>query len=166
MTLSDYLRRLILWLASLHAPAGRWSGFAATGLFLAAGLSHSVLVYYLAYLSACVILILFAGDLAKSFIDPASFPLHPAVRMTWPMLAFRLVLTGVLGGLYSFFVWAGVGPWLPVLVWPVILVVCFFIAWRNVELWYEQGAEFERELDQESHRPPAKLITPSQPQVR
>jgi hypothetical protein len=123
-------------------------------------------VYYLAYLSACLILILFAADIAKSFIDPGSFPLPPAPRMTWPMLALRLLLTGLMGGAYSVSVWVGVGPWLPILVWPVILVVCFFIAWRNLELWYEQGAEFEQELAEEAQHRTVKLASPSQPQLR
>jgi hypothetical protein len=49
----------------------------------------------------------------------------------------------------------------------VVLVICFFIAWRNVELWYEQGAEFEEELVEDAqHRQPVKLTIPSQPQVR
>jgi hypothetical protein len=167
MTLSDYLRSVVRWLASLHAPLGRWSPLAATGLFLAAGFTHERFVYYLAYFSACVILMLFAADIAKSFIDPASFPLRPAPPMSWPMLVFRLLLTGVVGAAYSVGVWVGVGPWLPLLVWPVVLVICFFIAWRNIELWYEQGAEFEEELVEEAqHRQPVKLTIPSQPQVR
>ncbi len=166
MTLNDDLRRLLRWLASLHAPTGRWSTLVATGLFLAAGLSRSPLLHYMAYFSACVILILFAADLAKSFIDPASFPLRPAPRMSWPILAFRLVLTALIGGTYSVCVWVGVGPWLPLLVWPVVLVICFAIAWRNLQLWYEQGAEFEQELEEEAHRPAGKLMDPSQPQLR
>jgi predicted tellurium resistance membrane protein TerC len=148
----------------LHPPLGRWSPLAATGLFLVAGLTHERIVYYLAYLSACVILIVFAADIAKSFIDPSSFPSHPAPPMTWPMLAFRVLLTGVVGTTYSVCVWVGVGPWLPFLVWPVILIICFFIAWRNLELWYEQGAEFEEELAEEIQQR-AHLSGTTRPQV-
>jgi hypothetical protein len=166
MTLSDYLRRLVRWLASLHAPAGRWSGLAATGLFLVAGVSHQRLVYYLAYLSACVILVLFAADLAKTLIDEGSFPLPPAPKMSWQILVFRVLLTGLLGTGYSFFVWVGVGPWWPPIVWPVIFFVCFFIAWRNLQLWYEQGAEFEQELAEDTGRHASQLPATTNPQAR
>ena len=166
MTLGDYLRRLVRWLASLHAPLGRWSPLAATGLFLLAGLSHLRGVYYLAYFGACVLLLLFAADLAKTFIDEGSFPLRPATKLTWPMLAFRLLLTGVLGSGYSFFVWVGVGPWWPPIVWPVILFICFFIAWRNLQLWYEQGAEFEQELAEDAQHHAARLPASTNPQMR
>jgi hypothetical protein len=58
----------------------------------------------------------------------------------------------------------GVGPWLPFLVWPMILVICFFIAWRNLELWYEQGAEFEEELAEEIQQR-AHLSGTTRPQI-
>src|SRR5579859_1976987 len=166
MTLSDYLRHLVRWLASLHAPLGRWSPLGATGLFLAAGLSHLRLVYYLAYLGACVLLILFAADLAKTFIDEGSFPLRPAPKMSWQILTFRLLLTGIMGGGYSLFVWVGVGPWWPPIVWPVILFICFFIAWRNLQLWYEQGAEFEQELAEDAQHHAPQLPATMNPQAR
>ena len=167
MTFTDYLRRVIRWLASLHAPAGRWSALVATGLFLGAALSRSAFVHYLAYCAGCVILILFAADLAKSFIDPGSFPQQPAPRMSRAMLVFRVLLTLVVGGTYSVCVWVGLGPWLPPIIYPAILAICLLIAWRNLELWYEQGAEFEQELAEETHRQtPAKISTPPQPHIR
>jgi hypothetical protein len=165
-SLLERLRSLVRWLASLHAPTGRWSALAATGLFLGARLTRSALVYSLAYFAACVILILFAADLAKSFIDPGSFPQQPAPRMSLPMLVFRVLLTLVVGGTYSMGVWVGLGPWLPPIVYPVIAVICLLIAWRNLELWYEQGAEFEQELAEETLRETTRIATPSQPQVR
>jgi hypothetical protein len=165
MILSDYLRRLVRWLASLHPPLGRWSPLAATGLCLLGGLSHSHPVYQLAYFGSCVILILFVADLAKSFIDESSFPLRPASPMSWPMLAFRLVLTILTGGIYSLFVWVGVGPWLPLIVLPTIPIICCFIAWRNLDLWYEQGGVFEEELAEEAQRQSQKLAGRSQPQL-
>jgi len=62
------------------------------------------------------------------------------------MLAFRALLTLVLGGAYSYMVFIGIGFWTPFVLWPVLFVVCCMVAWRNVEIWYEQGAEFEEEL--------------------
>ena len=166
MGLRDHLRSLVRWLASLHAPTGRWSTLVATGLCLLAGLSHLLIVYYLAYFSACLLLMLFAADLAKSFIDPGSFPLHPAPPMSWPMLAFRLLLTAIIGTTYSVCVWVGIGPWLPLIVYPVVLIVCFGVAWRNLQLWYEQGAEFEQELAEEAGRAAAHRPGAPNPQIR
>jgi hypothetical protein len=165
MTFSDYLRGLIRWLASLHAPLGRWSPLAATGLFLVAGLSHVRLVHLLGYIGGCAILILVAADVAKSFIDQSSYPLRPAATMTWPMLAFRLVLTVFTGGMYTVFVWVGIGPWLPLMVLPVIPVICCFIAWRNLDLWYQQGAQFEEELAEDTRRQSQKVSSASHLQL-
>jgi hypothetical protein len=118
-----------------------------------------------AYIGACVILMLVAADIAKSFIDPGSFPLRRSTPSTWPILTLRIVLSGVLGGTYAVLVWLGMGPWMPLIVWPVMLAICCSIAWRNIDLWYEQGAEFEEELAEEAHRQTAKLRGSSQPQL-
>jgi hypothetical protein len=166
MSLGDYLRALIRWLASLHAPMGKWSPLAATGLCLLGGLSHSRPLYQLAYFGACVIMALFAADVAKSFIDQSSFPLRPVLPTSWPMLAFRLVLTIFMGGIYSILVWVGVGSWMPIIVLPAIPLICCLIAWRNLDLWYQQGAQFEEELAEEAHRQTAKATAPTQPQLR
>ena len=165
MILSDRMRALIRWLASLHAPLGRWSPLAASVLFGIAGFTHSSFVHALVYFGACVMVVLIAADIAKSFIDQHSFPFRPAAPLTMPMLALRLLLTGAFGGIYGFFVLVGLGPWLPPLLWPVILAICFLVAWRNIDLWYEEGAEFEEELTEEDHRQHSKLTSPSHPQV-
>jgi len=140
---------LILWLASLHAPLGRWTPIAASLLFAAAGLSHSGFLRMLAYSGACVLVVLIGADIAKSLIDGHSYPEHRPVPLTLPLLMLRVVLTALLGCFYSFLVFLGLGPFTPFVLWPVILAICLFIAWRNLDLWYEQGAEFEKELKEE-----------------
>lgn len=145
----DRLRAVILWLASLHAPLGRWTPIAASLLFAGAGLSHSGFLRMLAYGGACVLVVLIGADIAKSFIDRHSYPYHGPVTLTFPMLMLRVLLTALLGGFYSFLVLLGLGPFTPFILWPAILAMCCFIAWRNIDLWYEQGAEFEEELKEE-----------------
>lgn len=150
--MGEDFRKLIRWLADLHAPLGRWSPLAATGLFLGSHFLHSTFLRTLAYGGASVLLILIAADIARSFVDPQSYPERSGpgrTALTWPMLAFRVGLTAILGSAYAILVFIGIGPWFPLFVLPVLFVICLLVAWRNVDLWYEQGAEFEEELKAE-----------------
>jgi hypothetical protein len=124
-------------------------------LFAGAGLSHSGFLRALAYLGAASLVVLIAADIARSFIDGHSFPdhtKHPAQALTLPMLGVRVLLTAILGAIYTALIFAGVGPWTPFIFLPVIFIVCCLVAWRNVSLWYEQGEEFEAELTEAEHR--------------
>jgi hypothetical protein len=153
--LGEAFRALIRWLAALHAPLGHWAPLATSGLFAASGLSHSAFLRMIAYGSALALAILIAADVARPFIDAQSFPDRPVYRravLTLPMLAVRLLLTGILGGIYTFLVFIGVGLWAPFILLPFLFVICSLIAWRNLDLWYEQGAEFEEELAEAEHR--------------
>jgi hypothetical protein len=145
----EKLRALILWLAELHAPLGHWTPLATSGLFAVSGLSHSTFLRVLAYLGALAMALLIGADVARPFVDPHFYPDHPASSrppLTLPMLAFRLLLTGILGSIYTFLVFVGMGFWAPFVLLPFLFVICSLIAWRNVDLWYEQGAEFEQQL--------------------
>ena len=62
------------------------------------------------------------------------------------MISVRVMLSVALGSLYSFLVLAGVGLWIPFLFLPLIYLMCCFVAWRNISLWFEQGEEFEDAL--------------------
>lgn len=73
------------------------------------------------------------------------------------MLSVRIMLSLALGSLYSFLVLAGVGLWMPFIFVPVIFLMCCFVAWRNISLWYEQGEEFEDALVEAQH---ARNIVP------
>ena len=147
--MGENIRAIIRWLSSIHAPLGRWSPFAASALFAASGLSHSIFLRIIAYIGALVLALLIGADVARSFIDAHSFPDRPAsarTLLTLPMLFVRLALTGILGSIYTFLVFIGIGFWAPFILLPFLFVICSLIAWRNVDLWYEQGAEFELEL--------------------
>jgi len=145
----DDLRKLVRWLAALHAPLGHWAPIAASVLFAASGLSHSIFLRIIAYTGALSLALLIGADVARPFVDPHSFPARPAsahTQLTLPMLFVRLALTGILGGIYTFLVFVGIGLWAPFILLPFLFVISSLIAWRNIDLWYEQGAEFEQEL--------------------
>lgn len=158
--MGEDFRALVRWLADLHAPLGNWAPLTASVLFAASGLSHFTFLRAIAYSSALVLVILIAADVARPFIDAQSFPDRPVYRravLTLPMLAVRLLLTGVLGGIYTFLVFVGLGLWAPFILLPFLFVICSLIAWRNLDLWYEQGAEFEEELAEAEHRQQSAL---------
>lgn len=147
------IRKIIRWLSSVHAPLGRWAPLAGAGLVTSTRLFHSGFLRALAYSGAAVLAVLIASDIARSFIDPHSFPdqkRNPA-PVSVPMQAVRIVLSVALGGLYSFLIFAGIGLWMPLIFLPMIFLACCFIAWRNVSLWYEQGEEFEDALVEAQH---------------
>ena len=154
--MGETLRRIVRWLAALHAPLGHWAPIAASVLFAGAGLSHSSFLRFLAYCGASIFIVLIGADIVGSFVDRHSFPdprTHHCAVLTLPMLIARVMLAAGLGGVYTFLVFIGVGPWTPFIFLPVIFLVCCFVAWRNVSLWYEQGEEFEQALaDSEAHR--------------
>ena len=151
------MRKFVRRLADLHAPLGHWAPIAASALFAGAGISHSAFLRFLAYCGASIFIILIGADIVASFIDRHSFPdprTHRCAVLTLPMLIARVMLAACLGSLYTFLVFIGVGPWTPFIFLPAIFLVCCFVAWRNVSLWYEQGEEFEQELKEaeRSHR--------------
>jgi 1,4-dihydroxy-2-naphthoate octaprenyltransferase len=126
---------------------------AGSGLLAGAHFFHSGFVRILAYTGSVVFAILIASDIARSFIDTHSFPdrnRHPEA-VSLPMMGMRAMLSIALGSLYSVLVLAGVGLWMPLFFWPAIFLVCCFVAWRNITLWYEQGEEFEDALVEAQH---------------
>jgi hypothetical protein len=155
----ENLRKLIRWLAGLHAPLGRWAPLAGAALLTCTRLFHSGFLRALAYSGSAVLAILIAADIARSFIDPHAFPdrrRNPAPA-SFPMQAMRVVLSVALGSLYSFLIFAGIGLWMPLIFLPMIFLACCLIAWRNVSLWYEQGEEFEETLAEAEHHPDTQI---------
>lgn len=158
--MDDDLRKLVRKLADLHAPLGHWAPIATSVLFAGAGMSHSAVLRFLAYSGASIFIILIGADIVASFIDRHAFPdphTHHCVVLTLPMLIARVILATALGTLYTFLVFIGVGPWTPFIFLPVIFLVCCFVAWRNVTLWYEQGEEFEQALAEDKDHRHARL---------
>jgi hypothetical protein len=148
-------RAMIQRLAALHAPLGHWAPIAASSLFAGARISHSGFLRFLAYSGASMFTILISADIVASFIDRHSFPdprTHHCMVLTLPMLIARVMLAAGMGSLYTLLVFIGVGPWTPFIFLPAIFLVCCFVAWRNVSLWYEQGEEFEALAEAKDHR--------------
>ena len=154
--MGENLGKLVRRLAALHAPLGHWAPIAGSVLFAGARISHSAFLRFLAYSGASIFIILIGADIVTSLIDRHSFPdprKHHCVVLTLPMLIARVMLATALGTLYTFLVFIGVGPWTPFILLPAIFLVCCFVAWRNVTLWYEQGEEFEAALaEDKDHR--------------
>ncbi len=142
----EKIRAFIDWLATLHAPFGHAAPFVASGLFAVAGISHIAPLRILAYCGATVLALLIAADITRSFLDGPELSMNPGVKVPWPMLAFRALLTFLMASVYTSLMFVGMGLWMPFLLWPLIFGFACFIAWRNVALWYEQGMEFEKEL--------------------
>ena len=153
--MGENIRKIILWLSSLHAALGRWAPIAASALFAASGLSHSNFLRIIAYIGALALALLIGADVARPFVDPHWYPNRSAsahTLLTLPMLFVRVALAGILGGIYTFLVFVGIGFWAPFILLPFLFVICSLIAWRNLDLWYEQGAEFEEELAEAEQR--------------
>jgi hypothetical protein len=111
----------------LHAPLGRWAPLAASALFSVAHIFRSLFLKVLTYSGATVFGLLIAADIAGSFIDRHSFPdpsKHRCAPLTLPMLLFRVLLSGIMGSIYTFLVFAGIGLWMPFLLLPVIFLAC------------------------------------------
>jgi hypothetical protein len=158
--MGENLSKLVRRLAALHAPLGHWAPIAASALFAGAGISHSAFLRFLAYSGASIFIILIGADIVASFIDRHSFPdprTHHCAVLTLPMLIARVMLAAGLGSVYTFLVFIGVGPWTPFIFLPAIFLVCCFVAWRNVSLWYEQGEEFEEALAEAEQHQHARL---------
>jgi hypothetical protein len=164
--LDEHLRSLVRRLASLHVPLGRWAPMAASVLFAAGGLTHIKPLGALAYFGAICLVVLIGADILNSFIDQHAYPRHRPTILTLPMLCFRVLLTAVLGSFYSFLTFVGIGPFTPFGLWPLLFLICCAIAWRNVDLWYEEGAEFEQELAEEAQHQAPHLDSASQSRIR
>jgi hypothetical protein len=147
--LGEAWRAFLRWAQSVHAPLGRWAPLAASGLFAASGFSQSIFLRVLAYGAATALALLIAADLVRSFLEnePARIKNHPIKpAKTLLMTVFEFLIAALLASVYSYFIFLGLGPWTPFIFMLPIFVICSIIAWRNVELWYLQGAEYEEEL--------------------
>ena len=106
---------------------------------------------------------LVVSDIAQEFLDK-SYSDGPSKR--FPVTPAEIVLAALLALVYSVLIAAGLNllflpsPMTVFVMLPGVFLICCFVAWHNVTLWYEQGAEFEeelRELDREEQlRVPAR----------
>ena len=156
------VKTVFQWLLDLHAPTGRWAPFAAAGCFAATNFTHVILLRWLLQGVAGVLVVLIAADLARALMErqpPISVGGIPIPTRNLPINAFQLALTGAAAVLYTVLIFIGIVPISPraaFVLLPVIVVVAWLAAWRNVRLWYTEGAEYEDELNALAHEQEVK----------
>jgi len=140
-------RMFLRWLQSRPVPLGHFTPLAASVLFAAAHFVHSSVFRFLAYATASVLAILLAIDIASDMLvsdrdDSNTRTTLPKV----PLTVFQFVLTGILASIYTYFIFAGLGPFTPLIFVVPVFAFSSLAAWRNVRLWYREGAAFEDRL--------------------
>jgi len=149
---NDGLKSLLRWLADLHAPTGRWSPFVAAGCFAGTRFIQSSVLRGALLCVAVVFLLLIAADLARGLLDrqPAtSVAGRPVPEKDVPMNVFQVIFVGVVASVYTALIFlgiVGISPLVSLFLLPVIFALACLAAWRNVRLWFQQGAEYEEEL--------------------
>lgn len=136
-----------------------WSGV----MMVTAGFfpTHSlrVLIYGLGVLFLLVTVV----DVALDFLD-RNYPNQPNSRVKAKASAPEIFFAAMLAFIYSFFIIAGMNllflpsPVVVFLIMPAIFLICCAVAWHNVTLWYEEGAEYEEAL-KEANNKQAKTIS-------
>lgn len=143
--MGEDFRTFLRWLQSLHAPFGRFSPLVASALFAAARFIPFSLFRFLAYVASSALVLLIAADIASEMLEAGSDDSGSSPNRV-PFTAFQFVLTVIQGAIYTAFIFFALGPLTPIFfIVPVFAVACL-AAWRNVRLWYRQGAEFEDRL--------------------
>jgi prepilin signal peptidase PulO-like enzyme (type II secretory pathway) len=138
---------------SWHAPLGRYSPFAASALFAASAFSHSMTLRLLAYGVATILALFIAVDLAHSLLEleSPSVERERSRRLRYiPVNWFQFALAAALAAIYTWFIFVGLGPWTPFVFAVLLYPLCYLVAWRNVRLWYQQGADYEEVLKEEA----------------
>ena len=98
-------------------------------------------------------LLLVVIDVGLDFLDK-SYPSSPDSRVKSKVSLPEIFFAAMLAFIYSALIIAGMNllflpsPIVVFLVMPAIFVVCCAVAWHNVTLWYDEGAEYEEELKQ------------------
>jgi len=150
-------------------PLQALTPFVGLGLIVAAGFCSSRPLRLTCLVIAIVLLLFVAADFARSLLErqtgTASYQGPPARIAVTP---FQVLLTVVVAITYFFMIFAGIHTFFgsSLLVYafmaPGILVFSVLAAWRNVRLWYREGADYEQALKEEEgqshklHIPPVR----------
>lgn len=145
--MGEDLRTFLGWLQSRPVPLGHFTPMAASVLFAAAHYMPWPVLRFVAYAAASVLAILLVIDIASDMLESDNDGSSSRIsRQEVPVTVFQFVLTGFQAGMYTFLIFLGLGPFTPIIfVVPVFAFACI-AAWRNVRLWYRQGADFEERL--------------------
>jgi hypothetical protein len=141
------LKKFFRWLQGIHAPLGHAAPLAASALFACAGLARSGLLRVLAYGLSSALALLIGVDLVRSFLDRSpSEAVRYGDRAYGSMAWFEFLLALPLAGVYTFFLFVGLGPWTPFYFVIPAFVVSWLVARRNVKLWYSQSLGYQARL--------------------
>ena len=148
---------LLRWAREKSLPLQPFRPFIASALTLGAGFCPSRPLRILLLSLAIVLFLYVAADVAQSMLEKergyASYK-GPPKRL--PVTPFQVVLAAALAVIYSLmvlgafkllFLPSGYGLALIAL---GVLVLSSLAAWRNVRLWWRQGADYEQALKEEA----------------
>lgn len=165
--MGEDFKELWAWAREKWLPLEPWSPFLASGMTLGAGFCKVRSLRVLLLCLAVGFFLTAAADFARSLLDRdsgnASNEGPPGrVPVTWQ----QVVLAAILALLYFFMIFAGFkllflpsGPALVLMIFGV-LVVSVLAAWRNVRLWWREGADYEQALKEEAQIPHKLRIPP------
>jgi len=139
------LKQFAQSLKKIHAPLGHAAPLAASALFAGAGFSRSVSLRVVAYGLSSLLALLIGADLIQSLVDKSALDAwtpQPDAAFAW----FQVLLTAMVAGVYTFFIFIGLGPWTPFYFLIPVFVVSWMVASRNVHLWYSQSVGYEARL--------------------
>lgn len=129
----------------------RWAALLSGIMMVAARFFPTSSLRVLVYGLGVVFLLLTVIDVAQDLLD-RNYPNRPSSRMKATPSAPEIFFAAMLAFIYSFFIIAGMNlfflPSAIVLffVMPAIFLICCLVAWHNVTLWYDEGAEYEAAL--------------------
>lgn len=148
--MGEKLQALSFWMQTEYAMLGRLAPYAASVLFAVAGFSHSVPLKVVAYILATTLAIMIALDLATQLLERDDAERRrPGIRARRiPLTPFQFCLAGAQAVIYTFLVFFGLGPATPLLFIVPVFAFSSLAAWRNVRLWYREGADFEDRLNE------------------
>ena len=138
-----------LWrsLQRVHAPLGHAAPLAASALFACGGLARSGLVSVLAYGLSSALALLIGVDLVRSFLDRTPSEAARYGDRAYGLMAwFEILLALPLAGIYTFFLFVGLGLWTPFYFLIPAFLVSWLVARRNVSLWYSQSLGYQARL--------------------
>lgn len=162
--MGEFQQRALERIREFCLPFERFIPFVASALTFIAGFSPSRSLRYLCQSVAVVLFLVVVADVARSFLDAglnksahwASYQGPPEKIRVSP---FQVVLTAALALIYASMIFAGLhtlflsSTLMFLIMVPGVLVVSGLAAWRNVRLWYREGADYEQALKEEAAAP-------------
>ncbi len=136
-------------------PLQHLAAFAGSVLILVASLCASRPLRILCLAVAVILLLFVAADFARSLLDRERYVGDEPPRPDNPVTAVEVVLTTIIAAIYFCLLLAGLytllfSSFLVLLIMvPAVAVFSSLAAWRNVRLWYREGADYEQALKEE-----------------